>query len=329
MNSIQAKAIRLDELMARLGYEVKKVERGGQEYKYLSPFRSEKEASFNVNIKKNVWYDFGHTNGSHTLNFAIEYLKSKGRSGSVKEALAWLEEMMGSSHTKKQSHTVQFNPSASPQKEGKIDAATRQLEFVRASPITSKVIFTYLEGRGIVRELAKRYLLRIEYQNKNKPRKRPYFGFGQQNESRGYEIRSASDAPGGKFKSALIQRDITVHKGSEPNNGICSIFEGMLDHLSLLMMLNVYQLRGDSIIMNALSSYDRTKAYIEEKGYTRIELFLDNDDSGQKAIQRFREDFGGMVFDHSSKFLPYKDLNEALQTGFIPDFTHNENPPQP
>ena len=44
--------------MTKLGYEVKAVERGRTEHKYLSPWRAEVEPSLNINLVKNQWYDF-------------------------------------------------------------------------------------------------------------------------------------------------------------------------------------------------------------------------------------------------------------------------------
>ena len=170
----------------------------------------------------------------------------------------------------------------------------------------------------------------VQYRNNSQNASdRLYFGFGQKNLSGGWEVRSASDSQKGKFKSALIIRDITVHAGSEQGRGAVSVFEGVLDHLSLLEMIGVDQLRGDSIVMNALSSYNRTKAYIEEQGYTRIDLFLDNNASGEKVTLKFQEDFGDIVFDQSVLYHPHIDLNDCLVAGDIPSFRPLDSHPQP
>nr|WP_256534371.1 toprim domain-containing protein [Lewinella sp. JB7] len=100
----------------------------------------------------------------------------------------------------------------------------------------------------------------------------------------------------------------------------------MLDHLSLLTLLGTSRLKGDAIIMNALSSYQRSKSYIEEQGYTRIDLFLDNNAPGQEAAQVFVDDFGDAVFNHSSSFAPHTDLNDALRAGFRPRFDTGSMP---
>ena len=69
MNSHQAKQIDLPNLMSRLGYEPTAIKKGGNEYWYRSPFRSEKDASFHTSYLggKWIWKDFGQnrTNGTN------------------------------------------------------------------------------------------------------------------------------------------------------------------------------------------------------------------------------------------------------------------------
>ena len=315
MNAAQAKQIKLTEIMAKLGYDVKVVERGRTEHKYLSPWRAEVEPSFNVNLVKNQWYDFGDGQGGNIIDFAITYLSKYGRSSRVTDALQWLEETMGRPSVK-QSNNFSFSE-AQPKKTG----ASRYLEFVKDNPLKSEVILKYLKNRHISPQIARMYLRVVQYRNTSQNASDGlYFGFGQKNLSNGWEIRSASDSKKGKFKSALLVRDITVHPGSERGRRAVSVFEGMLDHLSLLEMIGVDQLRGDAIVMNALSSYNRTKAYIEEQGYTRIDLFLDNNSSGEKATAKFIEDFGDIVFNQSLLYLPHIDLNDCLRAGEAPSF---------
>jgi len=325
MNASQAKQIKLIDLMAKLGYEVKAVERGRTEHKYLSPWRAEVEPSLNINLVKNQWYDFGDGEGGNALDFAIVYLSKHGRSSRVTDALQWLEDTMGRPSAKPANSFSFSEPSQ--EKKG----ASRYLEFVKDSPLKSEVILKYLHNRHISPQIAKKYLRVVQYRNTSpNASERLYFGFGQKNLSKdGWEIRSAADGDG-KFKSALYQRDITVHPGSEQGRGAVSIFEGMLDHLSLLEMIGVDQLRGDAIVMNALSSYNRTKVYIEEQGFEKIDLFLDNNSSGKKAVAKFIEDFGDIVFDHSPSYLPHVDLNDCLCAGDAPSFgTSSPKTPQP
>ena len=57
MNIQEAKNIRLIDFLSGLVYNP--VIQRGNDVWYKSPFRTEKEASFKVDLHKEVWYDFG------------------------------------------------------------------------------------------------------------------------------------------------------------------------------------------------------------------------------------------------------------------------------
>lgn len=323
MNAKQAKSIPIVDIMEKLGFEVLKVERNRTEFKYLSPFRAEAAPSFNINLVKNSWYDFGEAVGGNTLDFVVRYLQSKGQNCQVVDALEWLNRTVwhnssgkiGEGHLPVASNNlIKIQQNIPP-----ITEPERDLEFIKATSLQSRSIVNYLLSRKISLTLASKYLVEVFYRNKKKASQKAFYGFAMKNVSGGYELRSASDNPELIFKSALIIRDITIVKGQEEGRKAVSVFEGQLDFLSLLMMLGVEILRGDSIILNALSSYEKAKIYIEQKGYERIDLFLDNDASGKKATQKFRADFAEIeVQDQSLKYASHKDLNDALVANFNP-----------
>lgn len=70
MNIQEAKSIRLVDFLAGLGYEPV-IQRGNSVW-YRSPFRTEKEASFKVDIHKELWYDFGLGKGGDIITLAKE-----------------------------------------------------------------------------------------------------------------------------------------------------------------------------------------------------------------------------------------------------------------
>src|SRR5688572_18937854 len=59
------------EYLKRLGYAPIKTH--GNNYWYLSPFRSEKEASFKIDVKQNCWYDFGEGIGGNLIDFLLKF----------------------------------------------------------------------------------------------------------------------------------------------------------------------------------------------------------------------------------------------------------------
>lgn len=316
MNSNQAKQLSLPEIMSLLGYEPVKERKGGYELWYLSPFRSEKEASFITSFLggKWIWNDFGDIGGT-----VIDFIMRHEGFTSVKEALAFLDKMFqGNLFTKPSSKRVgdlhPNHPDLFSFKQQRREAADRapaerELRFLEAHTIKNPIINHYLEKeRCIPKNVADCYLLEVKYRNlKNQ---KDYFAFGMKNESGGYEIRAASDQY--SFKSALQVRDISLLPGRYPERKIVNIFEGMTDFLSLLVMYNTLQLSGDAIVMHSLSSFARTKEVIEQQAYETINTFLDNNKAGEEGTKRFKETFTGKVESQSHLFVPYTDLNDAL-----------------
>ncbi len=67
----KVKQIDIVEYMEKLGYQPQKIR--NNDYWYLSPLRDEKEPSFKVNRKLNLWYDHGLGKGGSIIDFTILY----------------------------------------------------------------------------------------------------------------------------------------------------------------------------------------------------------------------------------------------------------------
>jgi hypothetical protein len=66
-NCAEAREIDLVNYLFTLGFHPLKIR--GNDYWYLSPLREEREASFKVNRKLNVWYDHGIGEGGDIIEF--------------------------------------------------------------------------------------------------------------------------------------------------------------------------------------------------------------------------------------------------------------------
>jgi len=306
MNCKQANEnIILSDLMMALGYEVKKKEKGGVEWRFLSPFRLEAEPSFYVNTRKNVWFDHGEGEGSRSvIDFGVKYLQSNGKASGVTDVLDWLEGLgFGGVDTP----SIQIDNT--PRIVSDIKDQESDLQFIRAKPVSHPAIFQYLAGRGIPNNLVRKYLLEIQYRNLIKDK--AFFAFGMINQSKGYEIRSASDQV--PFKSALIKRDISFIPGqSKEKITHVNIFEGMTDYLSLLVLLQSNALGGDALIMHSLSSFAPSLAFVNDNQYQTAHLWLDNDTAGRKMASKFKSEASAEVLDQSGRYSLHKDLNKAL-----------------
>lgn len=302
MNSIEAKKLSLPDLLAYLGYYPVKTKKGGYELWYQSPFRREKDASFVTSFLggKWIWNDFGDTGGT-IIDFVMRY-ENYNRVG---DALSYLQKIFPNQKMNKSF----FSFKQQARQSGIPNGQKRELEFVQSKKIENQTIIAYLtKERLISKKIAFRYLEEIEYRNLNTGKL--FFAFGMKNLSGGYEIRAATDKY--KFKSALIKKDISFIEGSK-QGGVVNIFEGMLDFLSLLMLTGVDNLGGDSIIMHSLSSFSRVVEFIQSKGYNLVNTFLDNNKSGRKVTEDFKNQFGSSLSVQSDLFLPYEDINDKLK----------------
>lgn len=313
MNTEQAKNISLPDLLKKLGHTPVKTMKGGRELWYASPFRKEIDPSFHASIGRSgfwIWNDFGDRGGT-VVDFAMRY----GDFSTVRDALDFLDRHssgVGKGSTPKQNAPDLFSFHQQDHREaGENFSADRQLKLVEAHPITSPAILAYLSReRGIPAELSHRYLLEVKYQNLAVGKS--FFGFGMVNESGGYEVRVA--LPNHKFKSAINARDISVIPGSQPGSSSVSLFEGMTDFLSLLVMQGKSQLPEDVIIMHSLSSHGRTVAYLQARPYQQIKTYFDNNLAGEKGTTRLKNELGAAVVSYSGTFAPHVDLNDALRS---------------
>lgn len=68
-NIQEAEQIDMFEYLEQLGYKSQKI--SNNDYWYSSPLREEKEPSFKVNRKLNVWFDHGLGKGGSIIDFGI------------------------------------------------------------------------------------------------------------------------------------------------------------------------------------------------------------------------------------------------------------------
>ena len=311
MNANQAKQIDFPDLLAQLGYQPIRSTKGGREFWYSSPFRKETDASFHTTFinGKWIWKDFGDE-GGNVIDFVMRH-----QALSFKDALAFVRDrfqgpLLDYSKPRNPTQTKQlplsFKKAVSAQND---NVPARELVFKSAEPIRHPAIKQYLQDvRRIPFAISNRYLEQVTYLNLSKGRE--FFAFGMKNDSGGYEIRAASDTY--KFKSALIQRDISLIPGAEEGSDTVIIFEGMTDFLSYLAWQDQTQAMDDVIVLHSISSLKRAKGTIEQKGYSKVMTFLDNDPTGNKATAKLIKELPErLVLPQNDLYANAKDVNEA------------------
>ena len=293
MNTAQAKKIPLLEILTRLGFQPVKTFKGGEELAFLSPFREEKEPSLFVNIRKNVWNDFGDI-GGNALDFVIRYQKTD-----VKGGLEFLDQMFGSG----------FSTIPATVKTPRSTLVTKPeiflLDSVMPFGTSAKSLVTYItQERRIHPDVAAKYLKEVRYTNRENGK--TYFAVGFENMSGGYEIRNPF------FKSSLGAKDTSFVKGNGAGDELY-VFEGFMDFLSKLTLESVSTFSADALILNSVSYAQKAVMLIREKGYENIACYLDNDRAGDEATAKLKEEFGNVFFDQRYEYQGLKDLNEHLK----------------
>ena len=72
----QARQISLERILSKLGFEAAYASRVGESLWYHSPFRDEKTPSFKVDIRRNVWFDFGENIGGSPIDLIVQVFKT-------------------------------------------------------------------------------------------------------------------------------------------------------------------------------------------------------------------------------------------------------------
>ena len=138
----EIKAIPIAAFLARMGYEPAR--RRGDEYWYLAPYREERTASFQVNVRKEIWHDFGTGQGGDIFNLAGEFIGS----GDFKAQARFITETWGglAPEHKTVSRTDENDREDLLKKESFTD--------VRFGPLYNRVLLRYLAERGISSDVA-------------------------------------------------------------------------------------------------------------------------------------------------------------------------------
>ena len=283
----EAKSIRIADYLHSLGYSP--VKQQGINLWYKSPFREESEASFKVNTEREQWYDFGLGKGGGIIELAAHLYAT--------DHVPYLLERIAEQtpHV----HPVSFSFG----KQDSFGPSFQQLEIV---PLSSPALLSYLQGRGINLELAKRECKELHFTNNG----RPFFAIGFPNMAGGYEVRNSF------FKGCIAPKDIThIRQQGEPREK-CLVFEGFMDYLSFLTlrMRNRPTMpdldRQDYVILNSTANV--SKALDVMSPYERIHCMLDNDETGYKATQAIALEYSYHVRDFSHNYRGYSDLNDYL-----------------
>ena len=274
MNCKQFNTIKLEEVLQNLGHLPTK--QNEKEAWYLSPFGTENHASFKINKNLNYWYLFSEGIGGNNTDFMKKYLNT-----SVNEVLEWAEKQNFSS----------FQQQNFPNQN--LENIHKNYEILEIKNVQHFALLEYLNERKVANQTA--FLKEIHYRMNGKN----YFGIGFKNDSGGYEIRN-------KYaKICLGKKDITTIKNDSKS---VKIFEGFFDFLSFKNVEKYLEKEpSDYIILNSVSMIHKAQKSLED--YKNIELYFDNDEAGNRAVEILKNEMEN-VEDGRVLYKDFKDLND-------------------
>lgn len=321
MNITQAKTIAITDLLAHFGHFPVNSYDGGREYMYFSPFRpNENTASFDVNIQKNLACDRGMDNmGGDPVRIIQMLFKT-----SVSDALRIIEK---TGLYRGQANYIPYSP---PIKRGRISkgissrykinseqgentSENSKLVVDHTSKVTHPILLSYLRYRCIDNKIAENHGLKeLNYHYSSRP-EHSYFSLAWEDDKGGYELNRRGSHK--NFKGCIGEKSITSL--INPSNGKLAIFEGYLDFLSFLTYFNITKYESSAIILNGTGQVDQALDLIEtiKDSVNDVYLFLDNDDSGNKATSKLMESntlVGKNIKDKSKIYQNHKDFNDFL-----------------
>lgn len=279
INCETARNFSVEKTLEKLGHFPKRT--AEKEAWFLSPFRSETQASFKVSKTKNRWYDHGEGVGGNVIDLVCRILKC-----SISEALEFLNDGMA------------MDPLNQLTIFGKEQNET-SIVIVKVHDIRHPALIQYLNSRGIPITVAIHYCKEVWYSYKESM----FFAIGLKNNKGGWELRNKL------FKNASSPKSYTHIKR---NSKRLIVLEGMFDLLSLATLENELLDTSDIIVLNSIAFIKDVAPYIDT--YERTLLYLDNDSAGTKAANYLLEN-NPKVIDKSDTYKNHKDLNNYLCDG--------------
>ncbi len=268
----RARAFPIEKALANLGHFPTTT--NDKEAWFLSPFRSETQASFKVSKRLNRWYDHGEGIGGNVIDLICRIQHC-----TVSDALRTI----GDDNS---SFFFQQRPGFK----------VEQILVKEVKELTHYALRGYLNSRYILFITAKEFIREVHYSFKNKN----YFAIGFKNDSGGWELRNKY------YKNCSSPKDIThIKKGNKE----LIVTEGVFDLLSLLSCNEILEEDCDFLVLNSTAFVSKATKIIQD--YLTINLYLDNDANGKRTTAKLMA-CSNNCLDKSSLYQGFKDMNEWL-----------------
>ncbi|WP_026932587.1 toprim domain-containing protein [Christiangramia echinicola] len=272
-----ARNICIVKTLAKLGhYPTRTTEK---EAWFLSPLRSETQASFNVSLEKNLWFDYGRGKGGNTIDLIMTI-----RNCSFKEAINLLS-------------NGQFDFSFCPLPIVASNNQDSSIYIARCTTLNHPALIQYIIQRGISLQVAHTYCKQVYYRINSQE----YFAIGLENHLGGWELRNKYC----KNSSSPKSYSFINHSSNR-----LLVTEGIFDFLSLAVLNTELVEYSDCIVLNSLAFIKDIRNLFSK--YSEVLLFLDHDPAGEKATRELLF-FYDNVTDCSDFYIGFTDLNEKMK----------------
>lgn len=249
---------------------------------FLSPFRSETQASFKVSRTKNRWYDHGEGVGGNVIDLVCRILKC-----SIQDTLEFLSDSIPINIIEQQH---QWDTTA-------INIMTvGYIEIIKVQEIIHPALVQYLKLRGISLINARIYCKEVWYRYKDNR----FFAIGLNNTENGWELRNKL------FKNSSSPKFYTHIQN---NSKQLIILEGMFDLLSLATLDQELLNTSDILVLNSIAFINAIERHIPK--YESIHLYLDNDRAGERATEYLTRKYNHVI-DKRENYKNHKDLNDLI-----------------
>lgn len=251
---------------------------------YHSPLRKDANASFKVDLEKNLWIDFGTGEGGTMIDLAMKLNK-------------WtLYEAMTSLSQYSSIPDCQYNGTSLQQPYFSFHGENSQssINIKAIEELSHPALLNYINKRAIEEKLAIEYCKQIRYSVNN----RNYFAIGFRNDSGRWNLRS-------EYFKGCTSMDVSTVRSK--GKSTCIIFEGFMDFLSYQTMKEKQDSDSDIIVLNSTVNLPKIKHKLSN--YKIIQAFLDNDEGGRRALNYLISNCE-KVIDQSVHYQNFKDLNE-------------------
>jgi DNA primase len=269
-----ARDFSVEKALEKLGHFPKRTTE--KEAWFLSPFRSETQASFKVSKNKNRWYDHGEGVGGNVIDLVCKILKC-----SIQETLEFLND---------ESFCFSF------QQQQHLSEKEEEIQIVKVQEIMHSALIQYLSSRGISLTIANTFCKEVWYKYKDTQ----FFAIGLKNHKNGWELRNKF------FKNSSSPK---TYNYIQNDNKELVIVEGMFDLLSLVTKNKTQIKTSDIIILNSIAFVKAVEIHITK--YESVYLYLDNDIAGQQATKYLMNNYKNII-DKSCIYKNHNDLNDLL-----------------